>query len=298
MSVERISHAQAQTARMFGYQWHRRRATWERPETIDAMRAYLLERYGDVANAPWWDEHGSRPVLLDAGCGAGLSSLELFGDRLSHVDYIGVEISEAIEVAQDRFRSAGLSGHFIRGDFSRLAGVAPDVIFAEGTMHHTDSTEGAMKHLAGLLKPGGRFLFYVYRRKGPIREFTDDLIRKSFSDKEPDDIWKALIPLTRLGKTLGELNIEIDIPEPIDLLGIPAGRINLQRLFYWHIAKVYYRPEMTFDELVHANFDWYAPLNAHRQTEQEVRQWCDEAGLEIEHENIQEAGITIRARKR
>ena len=28
------------------------------------------------------------------------------------------------------------------------------------------------------LKPGGRILFYVYRKKGPIREFTDDYVRE------------------------------------------------------------------------------------------------------------------------
>ena len=94
-----------------------------------------------------------------------------------------------------------------------------------------------------------------------------------------------------------ELDIEIDIAEPIGVLQIPAGKINLQRLFYWHVFKAYYRPDLTLDEMNHINFDWYAPKNAHRQSIEEVRAWCAEAGLVIERERVEDAGITIDARK-
>ncbi len=35
-----------------------------------------------------------------------------------------------------------------------------------------------MKALVPLLAPGGELMFYVYRRKAPIREFTDDYVRE------------------------------------------------------------------------------------------------------------------------
>ncbi len=87
------------------------------------------------------------------------------------------------------------------------------------------------------------------------------------------------------------------MPEDVDLLDIPAGRINVQRLFYWHVMKCFYRPDFTLEEMNHINFDWYAPANAHRQSPEEVRAWCVKAGLEIEREVVEEAGITIVARK-
>ena len=68
------------------------------------------------------------------------------------------------------------------------------------------------------------------------------------------------------------------MPENVDLLSIPAGPIDVQRLFYWHVAKAYYDPDLTLDELAHINFDWFAPRNAHRQSPEEVREWCAEAG--------------------
>ena len=105
------------------------------------------------------------------------------------------------------------------------------------------------------------------------------------------------MPLSKLGKALGELKVEVDIPEAIDLLEIPAGRIDVQRLFYWHVFKAFHRPELSLDEMNHINFDWYAPKNAHRQSPEQVREWCAGLSLSIEHERVEEAGITIIARK-
>jgi arsenite methyltransferase len=146
--------------------------------------------------------------------------------------------------------------------------------------------------------PGGRFLFYVYRRKGPIREFTDDYIRQRIGTLDPEEAWRAIMPITRLGHALGELEVEVDVQESIALLGIPAGRIDVQRLFYWHVLKAFYRPDLTLEEMNHINYDWFAPANAHRQTPEEVRSWCEEAGPEVERERVEPAGITIVARKR
>lgn len=106
-----------------------------------------------------------------------------------------------------------------------------------------------------------------------------------------------MAPLTRLRQAPGQLDIKIEIPAAIDLLDILADRINLQCFFYWHVCKAFYRPDMMHDKMNHINFDWFAPKNAHRQSAEEVRAWCEELGLSIEREVAEEAGITIVARK-
>lgn len=290
--------SQKQTATAFGYKW-RRRDSYDGGNLLSAIGDWLRERYGDPVALLGQVDGGAGPVLVDAGCGSGVTALEYFGEKLSHARYVGVDISEAIDVARARFAEKNIPGAFMQCDLMRIPlpiGSA-DIVFSEGVMHHTDSTEKALKSLARLLKQGGVFAFYVYRRKGPIREFTDDYIREKLAGMAPEAAWEALLPLTKFGRLLDELNIEIDIPEPIDFLQIPAGRINLQRLFYWHVFKAYSRPELTLDEMNHVNFDWYAPSNAYRQTPEEVRRWCEEAGLSIERERIEEAGITVIARK-
>lgn len=292
------SAAQAQTAEAFGFKWHQRE-TFERPEQLARMREWLIQRYGEVSAEPWFAALGPAPLVLDAGCGGAMSGIELFKPVLDRVRYLGADISAAVEVAAARFRERGLAAGFLQADLSALPlpPASVDVILAEGVLHHTDSTEAALKALAPLLKPGGRFLFYVYRRKGPIREFTDDYLRERLQALPPAEAWEALKPLTRLGIALGELGIAIEVPEAVDLLGIPAGRVDLQRFFYWHVAKAFYRPDYTFDEMHHINFDWYAPKNAQRQSVDEIRAWCGEAGLAIEREAVEEAGITVIARR-
>jgi SAM-dependent methyltransferase len=293
-----LSAAQAQTADTFGFKWHRR-DSFESEAMRAPIRRWLIERYGDLEEADWWSEHGEVPIVLDAGCGAGLAAVELFGARLHSVRYVGMDVSEAVDVAAQRFAERELPGGFLQADLAEppLADGSLDIVFSEGVLHHTDSTERALKRLARLLRPGGRFLFYVYRRKGPIREFTDDHVRDLLQGLDPQEAWAQLMPLTKLGKALGDLHVEVDVPEDVELLGIPAGPIDVQRLFYWHVCKAYHRDDLDLEELNHINFDWYAPRNAYRQSPEEVRAWCLESGLEIERENVQEAGITIVARK-
>ena len=59
--------------------------------------------------------------------------------------------------------------------------------------------------------------------------------------------------------------------------------------------KMYYREEMSVDEMNHINFDWFRPLNCHRHTEAEVRDFCSRAGLRIDRLHEQEAGYSIVA---
>lgn len=294
---DHVSAAQHQTSDTFGFKWSRR-DTFE-GEPTKYMRQWLIEKYGNVATAPWLFAGGEHPILLDAGCGAAMSGLALFEPVLDRVRYLGVDVSSAVDVAKNRFTERGLSAAFIQADLTQLplAENSVDLIFSEGVLHHADDTRAALSAVSRHLKHGGHILFYVYRKKGPIREFTDDFIRGKLQELSPQQGWEAMLPLSKLGKFLGELDIEIDVPEKIELLDIPAGRIDLQRFFYWHVLKAFYRPEMTLDEMNHVNFDWYAPKNAHRQTPEDVRAWCAALGLAIEHERVEESGISVIARK-
>ena len=295
-----VSISQKQTDEAFGFKWSKRN-TYESEASKANMRRWLLERYcaNDPALISEWLK-GERKIILDAGCGAGFSGLLFFGDALCGHDYLGVDISNAVDVARERFQEQGMPGEFMRADISCLEvpDSSIDVIFSEGVLHHTDSTERALKHLAKKLIPGGRFLFYVYRKKSLIREFTDDAIREALRPLSDEEAWKALEPLTKLGIALGNLQCEINVESPIPFLGVEAGKLDIQRFFYWNICKAYYRPELSFDEMHHINFDWFRPSNCHRHTPEEIQNWCDEADLAIERIDVQEAGITVVAKRK
>src|SRR2546428_8838264 len=59
-----LSDAELQTATAFGFKWHKR-DTFESDASLKRMRAWLVERYGDVATAGWWKDYGSDPLVLD-----------------------------------------------------------------------------------------------------------------------------------------------------------------------------------------------------------------------------------------
>lgn len=299
--IEIHDSAQQQTADSFGFKWNQEN-TFSSAEMQNQYDSWLLPKY-NFANREAAEQYfGSRHRILDAGCGAGLAAnlwLRPNWRTASDAMWVGLDISTAVDIAQKRL--GYIEGtHFVQGDILHPPFVSDsfDTIFSEGVLHHTSSTRAAIESLSRLLCIGGEMLFYVYRKKGPIREFTDDYIRELVSVMSPREAWDFLLPLTRLGQALSELNVTVDVAEAVPFLGIEAGPQDVQRLLYWNVAKMYWNDAMSFEENHHVNFDWYHPKYAHRQTEEEVRTWCENTGLDIIHFHTQESGFTVRAIKK
>ena len=292
---------QKQTEKSFGYKWQQRDA-WYSPEVRAACQPWLIQRYGFESVEEMRSFFAAHRRVLDAGCGSGFASslwIDPSWRGSGNAEWIGADISKAIDVAQEKLESIP-GAHFIQADILQLPFRAQtfDAIFSDGVLHHTPSTERALKSLAALLAPGGEILFYIYRVKSPVREFTDDYVRNAISALDPAAAWEALRPLTKLGQAVAELHAEVEVPEDVPVLGIKAGRYDVQRLFYWHFAKLYWRETFTFEENNHVNFDWYHPRYSTRHTEEEIRRWCSESGLRITRfDETQESGFSVRAIK-
>jgi arsenite methyltransferase len=288
---------QRQTEDSFGFKWAQR-GSYESAEFLEGYHRWLRQKYGFATDEEMRDFFARKRRTLEVGCGGGLSASVSLSAADRGQEWVGVDISRAVDIARERLGHAP-GAHFVQADILQLPfrERSFDAIFAEGVLHHTPSTELALKSLAPLLAPGGEILFYVYRKKGPIREFTDDYVRGLVSGLPPQEAWEKLLPLTRLGQALAELRAEVEVPEDIPYLGIRAGRCDVQRLIYWHFAKLFWNPDYPFETNHHVNFDWYHPCYAHRQTEAEVRRWCGEAGLSVTYLDEQESGFTVRAVK-
>ncbi len=295
----KYSTSQEQTKDAFGYKW-KKRDTFGSSACQEQLRHWLLQKYFDGSENTLLNLLGKdKKRILDAGCGAGQSILALFGDLLKQHDYIGIDISEAASVCEEIFKEKKIPGTFLRCGIEELPVSLGkfDIIFSEGVLHHTDSTKKSILDLASRLMTNGRFLFYVYLKKAPIREYTDDLIREAISGMDNQQAWDALVPLTEFGKILGELNLEVEIKKPISFLGIQEGKINIQRLFYYKIFKAFYHENFTIEEMNHINFDWFRPKNCHRHTPDEIKDFCKDAGLLIERLYIDDSGISVISRK-
>jgi arsenite methyltransferase len=290
---------QTQTQTSFGYKWAKR-DSYGSEGMQSELHAWLLDRYGFESPEEMRSFFGERSCVLDAGCGAGFATSAWMGDGWNEAGgmWIGADISAAIDVARARLGRFDAT-HFVQADLLQLPfrHGSFDAIFAEGVLHHTPSTRRAFEALVPLLAPGGELMIYVYRRKGPLREFADDYVRDLLAEMTPEEAWEALRPLTKLAQALAELETEIEVLEDVPLLGILAGRYDVHRLIYWNVAKLFWNPNLTFEENNHVNFDWYAPRYAHRHTGEEVRGWYAQAGLEVWRFHAHEAGFTVRGIK-
>lgn len=297
--MDALDDNQNQTASTFSFKWDQTfsyndgglRVLWE---------SWLKEKYlgwnvGLLNDIFYRDKID----MLDAGCGAGISSLLLFGDYLKKANYLGVDISNSVEKAKMEFLRRSYNGQFLQTDLFQLEDRfnSYDLIFSEGVLHHTPSVRDGIQFLASRLTKNGFFLFYVYKKKAPIREWTDDFIRSQIADLQPDQAWKALESLTELGISLGDLNVKIEIKRDVPLLGISAGEYNLQRFFYYIFLKAFYNPSLTFAEMQHVNYDWFAPKYCWRHTPEEIEEFCSESGLNILHKFVDDSGISVVAKK-
>lgn len=297
-----MNQTQAQTKSTFAFKWSNKKDSYESEEVKQKVYKWLLERYFNDSKEElnqFFDLHKGQ-TMLDAGCGNGHSAAMIFGKLLNQISYTGVDIADkAIEQAQLRFKENQIKGEFIANNIQTMdLDRKFDIIFSEGVIHHTSKPFETFENLRNHLKPGGLFMFYVYKKKAPIREFVDDYIRHQLQEMPNEEAWEKLIPFTKLGVKLGELNQEIEIEEDIELLEIPKGTYNLQRFFYWFIFKAYYDPNYPLEAMNHINFDWYSPLNCFRFHPDEIETWLKENDFDIEKFKVEESGITAIARKR
>lgn len=286
---------QDQTRSAFGYQWKRLRYTKAahrfQVEWFDETFPGYRHRLGE------WLSPGS--LVLDAGCGAGFSAIGFFGEWLRAVQYVGVDISDSIDQAVRNFRDKGFPGDFLQDDITQLpfGEGGFDFIFSPGVLQHTDSVAHSLSQLSRHLRRGGRLLLWVYHRQPPLRALTDLYIRDHLSKFDNHRASHVLTPLTNFGKALAELHVEVAVPEDIPMLGIPAGRYDLQRLIYHYVLKCFYNPSLGIARSNMQNFDWFRPRNAHTHTVDEIQAYCRSARLCIEYTRSTVSGISVVARK-
>jgi SAM-dependent methyltransferase len=188
--------------------------------------------------------------------------------------------------------------HVIQGDVQRLPFAAEtfDYVSSDQVLHHTPDTFTSFAAIRRLARPGAPVAIYVYRQKGPIREFADDFIRERTTRMSAEDCYAFCRSVTELGRALTNVRAEVDVPEPIPMLAIEAGPQDVQRFVYWNVMKCFWNDDYDFETNVIVNFDWYHPHFAYRHTLDEVKGWFDELGLELERIDESLSGISAVGR--
>ena len=93
---------QKQTTETFSFKW-KKRDTYEGDEIQARSYKWHVDRYfGSESERIKFLEKAKDKLLLDAG--SGYSTTLLFGEYLNTFKYLGVDISDSIDVAKERFR--------------------------------------------------------------------------------------------------------------------------------------------------------------------------------------------------
>lgn len=189
--------------------------------------------------------------ILDAGCGGGRYS-KVCGE--SGAEVFGADHTQAVD------KAAQLCAHlpnvqFVQADLKQLP-FAPgsfDIVFSIGVMHHDVDTRTVFEAVAQMVKPGGRYAVWLYRRNQPWQEWINDALRRRTAQMNPDRLERWCVWGARLG-------------------GIPIVKQTLNKI-------VNFSAHPNFENRVCDTFDWYAPAYQYHHTVAELLDWFETAGF-------------------
>ncbi len=216
-------------------------------------------------------------TVLEIGTGAGA----FLANLLSAKKAIGVDINEVGTKIATKMYAQIPRVKVINEDIFKYDGWPVglyDVVIADQVLHHLPDTFKGLEKAVSLVKPGGQILFYVYKRKPPVREFMDIFLR---------------IFTTRVS-----VGWCLNFSKFTCWLGKVLTRINqpFQRWVYRNIIKCFWNDDFTYDNNLRINFDWYSPKIAHRHSKDEVFAWIIKLGLTMEYMQEGMSGFSVSAK--
>ncbi|QDU80223.1 Ubiquinone biosynthesis O-methyltransferase [Polystyrenella longa] len=194
--------------------------------------------------------------VLDAGCGGGRYTrlVAAAGGYVSAVDHTRA-VDKAVELCRDESANNSEQIQFLQADLKNLpfAPASFDYVFSIGVMHHDEETRAVFNAVARLVKPGGYYSVWLYRRNQEWQEKINNWLRCRTTTMPQERLEKW----SRRGAILGR----------IPLLNRVANKV------------VNFSSHPNHENRVCDTFDWYAPQYQHHHTIAELLDWYESAGF-------------------
>ncbi len=288
---------QDQVRDSYNFQWNLVNKSGERDLAWNFQKDWYLKLYGFETEENLKKFLRAKRVILDAGSGLGYKAA-WFAELAPESVVIGMDISEGALLAAENFKHIP-NLYYVRGDLAQTGFKDGSInyISCDQVLQHTEDPEKTLREFARIIDGSGDLAVYVYRKKALPRELLDDYFRKATHGYSEAEKMEMSAALTKLGKVLSELNIEIDFPD-IPIMGIKGGRQDLQRFIYWNFVKCFWNEKLGTEISVATNYDWYSPSNAARYSEEEFKTMLSKTGFgKINFFRSEEACYTARASK-
>ena len=226
----------------FGRQWNKYEVAHD-----DEDRATFSAKTG----MPQQELAGLR--VLDAGCGGGryLKVVSQAGAAC----VVGADHSNAVDKAAELCADLP-TVHLLQADLKHLP-LEPesfDFVFSIGVMHHDADTRRVFDAVARMVKPGGRYSVWLYRRN----QWWQELINSGLRSRTTK--WKSerLEKWCRRGAFLG---------------GLPVVNRTLNKV-------INFSAHPSHENRVCDTYDWWAPEYQHHHSVEELCNWFRAAGFE------------------
>jgi SAM-dependent methyltransferase/uncharacterized protein YbaR (Trm112 family) len=288
--------AKIQVKNSFSKKW----TSWQKfnPWYVQFFDDWFRRKVGIASKKEFSKYFKNMRYMLDAGTGIGPKVETMC--RLSPGEVFGIDVSDSVEAAYRNTRRFP-NAHIIKADL-----FAPpfkknlfDFIICDGVIHHTPDPRKGFSVLSRYLAQQGIFSLHVYKKMGPIREFTDDFIRAYSAGLDFKQCYRFCSDFTKFGRALAQSKIKINIPANIPLLQIKKGKYDLQRFIYYNLFQCFWNENLSFKENNLVNLDWFHPVCASRHTEQEISGWFKAAKLkQIKSFKANDSGVSMRGVKR
>ena len=269
---------QAKTTETFSDKWRRFKTYGLEPTHKEFLFEWYTKKFGLNSPEDLPKFYADRKRVLEVGPGSGFNTK--FIAEHCQGDVFALDVSDAAFTTFENTRHLE-NCTVVQADLMEapFASESFDFIIADGVLHHTPDTKKAVQALYEKLAPGGQFFFYVYKKMGAARQFCDAHIREHFTKLSPEECYKACEGLTDLGRELSKIDTKVKLDRPIDVLGIPAGEHDVQRLIYYSFVKCFWNDAFDYETNNMVNFDWYHPHDAWQHTIGEVEGWLEELGV-------------------
>jgi len=263
-----IKHEAQNYSKSFGYQWHKwPRLQFESDNIGKPMEGYTRKMWEKITGINENSIGLENQIVADIGCGPGR-----FVDvaRSKGARVIGVDYSNAVEVAEDNFKTdpnvcicqADALNLPLRSD-------SIDGAFSIGVLHHTPNPEKGVNQIRNILHDGGWVAVCVYGKGGYYDFPTVQLWRRLF---------KALWPIFRHYPPLWYTYFTVLLFRPLARLIPPIGEAI--RIFFPFVNL----PDLNWSLL--DTFDSVTPSYQSAHESYEVFSWLKSAGfVDIEPTN-------------
>jgi len=256
-----------QTRASFSLEWALHRpedGTWGMT-VEERTKWYFLNGVGLTA------EEAGGLTVLDAGCGNGSSTLGIA--RLGSFA-VGLDQSTGLDKVPEYLTPAdhALALSYVQGNLmdAPFAPASFDVVFSAGVLHHTPDTRKAFLSLAPLVKPGGRYYVWLYRRE-PVVTAIVNAVRLVTTRLSPVTFSRVAWSLAPAFQVFARL---------VDALGVRS-----------------YRP-MSREAAALALIDIFGARYAHAHTYKEVAAWYQDAGFDSPRlVSLERRGFSVCGRK-